>query len=79
MLEENYIGNCVKEARVKYGKKITQTNLSEKMQTKGVDIDNAMISRIESGDREMSVKELLALCEVLNVTPNQILKYPKQY
>ena len=74
-MSENYIGNCVREARIKYGNKITQIGLSAKLQTEGVDIDNAMISRIESGDREMTVKELLALCKVLNVTPNKILKY----
>ena len=75
-MSDNHIGNCVREARKKYGKEITQKRLATKMQTEGAEIDNAMISRIETGDREMTVNELLALCRVFEVTPNQILKYP---
>ena len=74
-MPDNQLGARVREARKKYGTKLTQSDLAARLQTEGINIDNAMISRIESGDREVTSTELYAIAKTLKVTPNWLLDF----
>jgi len=44
------------------------------MQTKNVNLDQQMISRIENNLRIVTDYELVCFCEVLEITPDELLK-----
>ena len=69
------VGERVREARLKYQPKLTQLDLAAQLQTRGYDLDNSMISKIESGDRRISSTELFVIAKVLKVTPNWLLDF----
>ena len=69
--KKNICGNRVKEARQKL--RISQEALAAKLQVEGVNIERDSVSRIEIGTRFVADYELLALCRVLNVTPQFLL------
>ena len=69
---KNICGERVKEARKKAG--LSQENLAAKLQIKGVIIERDSVSRIEIGTRFVADYELLALCQILNVSPAYLLK-----
>ena len=68
---KNICGARVKEARKRM--KLSQENLAAKLQIEGVIMERDSISRIEIGTRFVADYELLALCKVLNVTPQYLL------
>ena len=68
---KNICGRRVKEARKKL--KLSQENLSAKLQTEGINIERDSVSRIEIGTRFVADYELLILCRVLKVTPEYLL------
>lgn len=51
----------------------TQDQVAAKCQIQGWDIDRVIIAKIESRIRAVSDWELLKLCQVLAVTPNELL------
>ena len=53
---------------------LTQQQLAAKMQVLGVNMDQQMISKIESNSRIVTDYELACFCYILNVEPNQILQ-----
>ena len=61
----------MKEARKKLN--ISQENLAAKLQLEGVIIERDSVSRIELGTRFIADYELLALCKILNVSPEYLL------
>lgn len=65
---EKDFGNKLRNLR-KY-KKITQEKLAEM-----IDLDIRQIARLEAGKSLPSVTTLLKLCEVFNLTPNDLLLY----
>ena len=69
--KKNICGNRVKEARQKL--RLSQEALAAKLQVEGVNIERDSVSRIEIGTRFVADYELLALCSVLNVTPQFLL------
>ena len=69
--KKNICGNRVKEARQKL--RLSQEALAAKLQVEGVNIERDSVSRIEIGTRFVADYELLALCRVLNVTPQFLL------
>ena len=69
--KKNICGNRVKEARQKL--RLSQESLAAKLQVEGVNIERDSVSRIEIGTRFVADYELLALCRVLNVTPQFLL------
>ena len=68
---KNICGQRVKEARKKL--KLSQENLAARLQVEGVNIERDSVSRIEIGTRFVADYELVALCKILNVTPEYLL------
>lgn len=68
---KNICGQRVKEARKK--RNLSQENLAAKLQLEGVIIERDSVSRIEIGTRFVADYELLALCRILNVSPEYLL------
>lgn len=69
--KKNVCGKRVKEARKKLG--LSQDDLAARLQVSGVIIERNSISRIESGARFVADYELLALSNILKVTPSYLL------
>jgi len=68
---KNICGERVKAARKKLN--LSQENLAAKLQLEGVIIERDSVSRIELGTRFIADYELLALCKILNVSPEYLL------
>jgi len=68
---KNICGERVKEARKKL--KLSQESLAAKLQIEGVNIERDSVSRIEIGTRFVADYEIVALCKILNVTPEYLL------
>ena len=62
----NITGDRIKEARQKV--KLSQRQLSEKLETEAVYVCRGSVSRIESGERLVSDIELDAISRILNVS-----------
>jgi transcriptional regulator with XRE-family HTH domain len=73
--ERNITGSRVKIARLRNN--LTQQQLSAKLETLAVYIDRTSISKIEQQKRIVTDYELLALCEVLKVSPGWLLGLEK--
>lgn len=67
-MERNIIGNKVRLARKEAKPPITQAELAARLQVKGLRIDRATISKIETGYREVTDIEAAALSEALGVS-----------
>lgn len=68
--KKNVISDNVRLLRVK--NQLTQQDLAAKMQTLGVNMDQQMISRIESNDRIVTDYELACLCHIFKVEPQEL-------
>ena len=73
--ERNIAGSRVKIARLKSN--LTQQQLSARLETMAVYIDRASISKIEQQRRIVTDFELLALCQILKVSPGWLLGLEK--
>lgn len=71
----NITGPRLKVARLKNN--LTQQQLSAKLETMAVYIDRASISKIEQQRHIVTDYELLALCQILKVSPNWLLGLEK--
>lgn len=69
---KNLIHESLREIRMKNG--LTQGQLSAKMQTMNINIDQQMISKIENNMRMVTDYEFACFCRILNVEPNDMLK-----
>ena len=67
---KNLIGGNLKELRTKL--KISQQELSNKLELLGVYICRGSVSRIEDYSRTVTDIELFAIAEVLNVDPKEL-------
>ena len=65
-LDYTIIGQRLKKARK--AKKMTQEELSEKL-----DVSIAFLSIIERGNSQVNLKRLVQICEILEVSPGEIL------
>jgi transcriptional regulator with XRE-family HTH domain len=66
---DNIVGNRVRDARLKSKPLITQEDLVARLQVLGLEyIDQAKISRIESGTRPVYDYEIVPLAKALNVS-----------
>lgn len=70
--KNNLCGERIKAYRLKFGHDFSQKKLADKMQIHGVDIDKNAIQRIESGQRYVNDFELMAFCNIFNVTIEQL-------
>lgn len=68
---KNISGERIKEARKRL--QLSQEMLAAKLQVEGINIERDSVSRIEIGTRFVADYELLALCRILNVSPNYLL------
>lgn len=69
--KSNISGERIRQARVV--KKLTQSNLAARVQTKGVTMERDSISRIEHGIRFVADYELKVFAEALDVTVEWLL------
>lgn len=63
---EKCVGNNIRKLR-KY-KKITQEQLSAKLQTSGCDITRSALAKIEVGQRHIYIDEIKLIKEILGVS-----------
>lgn len=68
---KNISGERIRQARAV--KHLSQEELAARMQVRGVVLERAGVSRIETGDRFVTDYELLNFAEVLGVTVDWLL------
>ena len=68
---KNVVSRIVKERRLAAG--LTQAQLAAQMQTMGVNLDQQMISKIESNRRFVTDYELACICRVLKLSTEEAL------
>ena len=68
--------NAISEALRLYRlqNRLTQQQLASKMQVLGANMDQQMISKIESNNRIVTDYELACFCHILKIEPNDLLK-----
>ena len=64
---KNVVGTRIREARSRNDGEVTQQQLAARVQAMGVDIDQTAISRIESGERQVTDIEIIALARALSI------------
>jgi HTH-type transcriptional regulator, cell division transcriptional repressor len=70
----NIVGDRVREARLNAKPPITQEDLVARLQVQGLEyMDQAKISRIESGTRPVYDYEVVQIARALNVSVNWLL------
>jgi transcriptional regulator with XRE-family HTH domain len=69
----NMIGPQVRKARERARPPLTQQDVSARLEVRGVHIDRAGISKIETGNRVVIDIELIALADALGVTVQRLL------
>ena len=69
------LNNTISKILYKYRKSLnlSQREFAEKLQIEGLEIDKNAIQRIECGKRFVTDIEILAICKVLKITPNELL------
>ena len=70
---KNIIGNKVREARRKSNPRLSQKELAAKLELNGWKISRGTLSKIEAGIRQVTDYELMALANVLKVSPEWLL------
>ena len=70
-MPKNVIGPRLLELRKQLH--VTQQDLSARLQVQGLNIDQAMISRIEKGERPVTDYELVAIAKALKVSSAELL------
>jgi transcriptional regulator with XRE-family HTH domain len=70
---KNIVGPRVRQARKAAKPLITQLDLIARLQVEGLNIDQSGLSKIESGHRPVTDKELVALAKSLKVSVNWLL------
>lgn len=66
-IDYGIIGERIKRERLK--KKLTQVELSEM-----IDVSVVYLSRVERGSTHINLKRLIEICNVLEITPGEILQ-----
>ncbi len=71
---KNIVGTRVRKARSESKPPITQEDLAARLQLDGLKIDQAMISRIEKGERLVTDIEVKALAKALKVSAGWLIE-----
>lgn len=71
--KNNICGKRVYELRNERKPKMSQRILAEALQLNGIDVDKNAIQRIESGQRFVTDIEIVAICQIFNITPDELL------
>lgn len=69
--KKNLIGTRLVELRKKHS--LSQRDLASRLQLSGYNLDRNVITRIETYQRYVSDIELKGLCQVLSVSPDDLL------
>lgn len=72
MQRKNIIGSRVREERKEA--KITQIDLAAQLQVSGIKIDQAGLSKLESGDRPVTDIEVAAIAKILKVPISRLFE-----
>lgn len=75
--EKNVCGERIRQARVV--KRLSQDDLAAQMQLRGVTLERATISRIETRERFVTDYELMTFAEVLGVSIEWLLGKDNSY
>ncbi len=73
MVRRNIIGERVRLTRERAKPLITQADLAARLQIKGLRLDRVTISKIETGYREVTDVETVAIAKALGVTISWLL------
>ena len=73
MARRNIIGKRVRLARERAKPLITQTDLPARLQIEGLRLERVTISKIETGYREVTDVEAVAIAKALGVTVSWLL------
>lgn len=74
---EKVIGQKIRTLRE--AQKMTQDQLSAKLQLAGCDITRSAVAKIEVGQRHLYVDELKLFCLILKVSPETLLEQIPEY
>ncbi len=69
----NISGKKIKELRQNFLPKMSQRALADKLQLIGLDLDKNAIQRIECGKRFITDIELKYICQLFNISADDIL------
>ena len=73
MVRRNIIGQRVRLARERTKPLVTQADLAARLQIEGLRLERITISKIETGYREVTDVETVAIAKALGVTVNWLL------
>ncbi len=65
---KNIVGSRIRDFRLRGTSRVSQEALAARLQALGMDLDQAAISRIEGGERQVTDIELLAICQALGIS-----------
>ena len=68
MARRNVIGERVRLARERAKPRITQADLAARLQIEGLQLERVTVSKIETGYREVTDVEAIAIAKALGVT-----------
>ncbi|MBI4305233.1 MAG: helix-turn-helix transcriptional regulator [Chloroflexi bacterium] len=69
---KNVVGPRVRALRNRKGRKVTQEELAARLQAMGLRINQAALSKIENGERQVTDVEVLGICRALGVTTAEL-------
>ncbi len=72
--KNNVCGERICELREKLVPKCSQRQLADRLQLNGLDIDKNAIQRIECGKRFITDIEILAFCDIFDISPNELFR-----
>lgn len=72
MQQRNIVGKAIRKFRIQ--QKLTQEQLTAKVQLKGIEIDRPMLSKIENNKREVLDFEVKAFSEALDISIEKLFK-----
>lgn len=68
---EKQVGSNIRKIRIK--NKMTQEELSAKLQLRGCDITRSALAKIEVGQRHIYIDEIKLIKELLNVSYDELI------
>ncbi len=72
---KNISGKMIREARINKNPKLTQKELSEKLQLVGINLSPSSVNKIELGTRPVTDIQLIGFAKALMVEPSWLLSY----
>lgn len=79
MPRRNLIGKRLREARRKMKPPVTQSDLAARLQVDGLRLERVTISKIETGYREVTDVEALAIAKALGVSVGWLMGEAAKY